>query len=74
MIKRLVILASGEGTNLQNVIDKQGLSLFNINIVGVVSNKDCRAKKRSREKIYSILFYSMGYIKIYNSEQIMINI
>ena len=48
MVKRLVILASGEGTNLQHVIDNQGKELFNVKLIGVVSNKNSQAFLRSK--------------------------
>ena len=38
-VKRLVVMISGEGTNLQALIDACGLGKLNAKIVGVVSNK-----------------------------------
>ena len=48
-LKRVVVLASGEGTNLQALIDYQKLNLLPISIEAVFSNvSDCMALSRAK--------------------------
>ena len=59
-IKKVVVLVSGEGTNLQALIDIKNLGLLPIEIVAVVSNnQDCKALVRAQlQKIptHSIIY------------------
>ena len=61
MVKKVVILASGEGTNLQEVIDKK-VELFNVDIVGVVSNLDSKALERAKENNISYFYFPWNRI------------
>ena len=60
--KRVVVLVSGEGTNLQALIDISKLDLLPIEIVAVFSNVvDCMALNRS--KLSDIPILSLEYNK-----------
>ena len=46
--QNVVVLVSGNGSNLQSLIDIQKLNLLPINITGVVADKQCLALQRAQ--------------------------
>lgn len=60
--KNIVVLASGEGSNLQVLIDSQSQNLLPINIVGVVSN-NIDSKALVRAEINNIPSHFVSYDK-----------
>ena len=55
--KRLVVLSSGQGSNLKNIFNNvQNKNLFNCEIVGVVSNKNSNSLKIGTENGVSTLY------------------
>ena len=62
MLKKLIILCSGNGSNLQAIIDAIKAKKVNGKIEAVITNKDCFAQKRAKaHKIPYHTLYSKNY-------------
>ena len=60
---RLVVFASGNGTNLQAILDASADGTLNAEVVALVANKKCKAIKRAEAVGIPIIFQPWGYYR-----------